>query len=51
MNVICLGARVIGYSLAMELIRTFLAVRFEGEERFQRRLNKVAEIEKEDKAS
>ena len=51
MNVICLGARVIGYSLAMELIRTFLAARFEGEERFQRRLNKAAEIEKEEKSS
>jgi ribose 5-phosphate isomerase B len=51
MNVICLGARVIGYSLAKELIRTFLAARFKGEERFQRRLNKVAEIEKEEKAS
>jgi ribose 5-phosphate isomerase B len=51
MNVICLGARVIGYSLANELIRTFLVARFKEEERFQRRLNKVTALEKEKKAS
>lgn len=33
MNVICLGGRVIGYALAWELIQTFLAARFTGEER------------------
>jgi len=49
MNVICLGARVIGYSLANELIRTFLAARFKGEERFQRRLNKVTALENAEK--
>ncbi len=47
MNVICLGARVVGYSLAEELIRTFLAVQFKAEERFQRRLSKVRALEKE----
>jgi len=47
MNVICVGARVVGYSLAEELIRTFLAARFKGGERFQRRLNKVKALEKE----
>ena len=47
MNVICLGARVISHSLAEELIRTFLAARFKGGERFERRLNKVKALEKE----
>ena len=47
MNVMCLGARVIAHSLAEELIRTFLAAKFKGGERFQRRLNKVKALEKE----
>ena len=48
MNVICLGARVVGYSLAQELIRTFVTASFKGEERFLRRLNKVARLETEE---
>jgi ribose 5-phosphate isomerase B len=51
MNVICLGARVIGDSLARELIHAFLSASFKGQERFQRRLNKVKALEKEGKAS
>jgi ribose 5-phosphate isomerase B len=47
MNVLCLGARVIGEELAKELVRAFAAARFSGDERFQRRLNKVLEIEKD----
>jgi ribose 5-phosphate isomerase B len=46
MNVLCLGARVIGEDLAKELVRAFANARFSGGERFQRRLNKVLEIEK-----
>jgi ribose 5-phosphate isomerase B len=46
MNVICLGGRVTGYALALDLIQTFLKARFRGEERFRRRLEKVAAIEK-----
>ncbi len=46
MNVLCLGARVIGPELALELARTFLAARFSGEERHRRRLAKIAEMEK-----
>ena len=46
MNVLCLGARVIGEELAKELVRAFATARFSGEERFRRRLNKVLEIEK-----
>jgi ribose 5-phosphate isomerase B len=47
MNVLCLGSRVIGRSLAMELVKTFLGAKFSGVERHQRRLNKVNAIEKE----
>jgi ribose 5-phosphate isomerase B len=49
MNVICLGARVIGDSLAQELIHAFLDARFKGQERFQRRLNKLRTLEEEEK--
>jgi len=45
MNVLCLGARVIGGALALDLATTFLAARFSGEGRHQRRLDKVFEIE------
>ncbi len=47
MNVLCLGARVIGTELAKELVRTFLAAKFSGAERHVSRLGKVAAIEKE----
>ncbi|MFI5385899.1 MAG: RpiB/LacA/LacB family sugar-phosphate isomerase [Fimbriimonadales bacterium] len=46
MNVLVLGARVIGPALAVELVRTFLAAEFTGEERHMRRLAKVADIER-----
>ncbi len=46
MNVLVLGARVIGVELAWELARTFLEARFSGEERHARRLAKVKAIEK-----
>jgi ribose 5-phosphate isomerase B len=45
MNVLCLGARVIGPALAQELVATFLGARFSGEERHQRRLNKILAME------
>jgi ribose 5-phosphate isomerase B len=47
MNVICLGGQVTGYQLSWELVLTFLNARFKGEERFIRRLTKVAALEKE----
>jgi RpiB/LacA/LacB family sugar-phosphate isomerase len=47
MNVLCLGARVIGAELAIELARAFLAARFGGEERHLRRLAKIAEMERQ----
>ncbi len=45
-NVLCLGARVVGVELALEIVRAFVAARFTGEERHRRRLAKVAEIER-----
>jgi ribose 5-phosphate isomerase B len=45
MNVLCLGARVIGSELALELIGIFLAARFSGAERHKRRLAKVHALE------
>ena len=51
MNVICLGARVIGCELAHDLVRAFLAARFTGAERHQRRLAKVAALENNDAIS
>lgn len=45
-NVLCLGARVTGVELALEIVRAFVAARFTGEERHRRRLRKIAEIEK-----
>ncbi|HXG34601.1 MAG TPA: ribose 5-phosphate isomerase B [Bryobacteraceae bacterium] len=45
MNVLVLGARVIGPALMEELVRTFLGARFSGEERHRRRLEKVRALE------
>jgi ribose 5-phosphate isomerase B len=45
MNVICLGARVVGYELAWDLVTRFLDARFIGAERHRRRLGKVADLE------
>lgn len=45
MNVLVLGSRIIGPELAHELVRTYLAARFSGEERHRRRLAKVDDIE------
>lgn len=47
MNVICLGARIIGQELSKEVIGSFLAANFIHEPRFQRRLDKLLQIEKD----
>ena len=46
MNVLCLGARIIGGELAREVVTAFLGARFSDEERHQRRLNKLLAVEK-----
>ena len=45
-NVLCMGARVIGPALAADVIRAYLGAEFSGEERHVRRLAKIAEIER-----
>lgn len=45
MNVLCLGARIIGPELAIDLIKAFLAATFSGEARHVRRLHKVEAME------
>ena len=45
MNVLCLGARVIGFELARELVTAFLGARFSSSERHCRRLGKLCQIE------
>ena len=47
MNVLCIGARVIGPELAMEVIRSFLAARYEPQERHARRVEKILQIERD----
>jgi ribose 5-phosphate isomerase B len=46
MNILCLGARVIGVELAADLVRDFLGARFSGAERHRRRLGKIAAMER-----
>ena len=45
MNMMCLGSQVVGYALAWELVRAFLAASFSGAVRHRRRLAKVAALE------
>jgi ribose 5-phosphate isomerase B len=49
MNVLCLGARVIGMEVATEIVRSFLSARFvgndAGQERHLRRVSKVRKLE------
>ena len=46
-NVLCLGARVIGKSLAQDIVDIWLKARFDGLPSHRQRLEKVAEIEKQ----
>jgi ribose 5-phosphate isomerase B len=47
MNVICLGSEVIGPALARDLVGTFLGARFDGGERYVKRLEKIEAMERE----
>ncbi|HEV2836065.1 MAG TPA: ribose 5-phosphate isomerase B [Pyrinomonadaceae bacterium] len=44
-NVLCIGARVTGVELAVEIVHSFVAAKFTGEERHRRRLAKVKALE------
>ena len=46
-NVLCLGARVIGKSLALDIVETWLKASFDGLSKHRQRLDKIAEIEKQ----
>jgi ribose 5-phosphate isomerase B len=46
-NILCLGARVIGPELAKEIVKTWLSAAFSGAERHKRRLSKIEKIEEE----
>ncbi len=45
MNVLCLGSEVVGAELAADLVRAFLDARFDGGERYRRRLEKIEDME------
>jgi ribose 5-phosphate isomerase B len=49
MNIMCLGGRVTGPALSWDLVQIFLKAGFKGEQRFKRRLEKVASLEKVNK--
>ena len=46
MNLICLGGRITGESVARELVVAFLEAKFSGGEKYVRRLNKILALEK-----
>jgi ribose 5-phosphate isomerase B len=45
MNVLCLGARIVGINVALELVDAFIGAQFTNEERHRRRLEKVLALE------
>lgn len=47
MNVLCLGARIVGEELAKEIVSAFLSAKFSYEERHMRRLEKIKKMEEE----
>jgi ribose 5-phosphate isomerase B len=46
MNVLCVGARIIGPELAYEIVRAFVGARYSPAEHHARRMDKVADIER-----
>ena len=50
MNIVCLGARIIGVDLAKDILAAFLGANFLPEARFQRRLDKILDVEKDQSA-
>ena len=49
MNIMCLGGLVTGYALSWDIVQIFLDAHFKGDERFNRRLEKVASLERKQK--
>jgi len=47
MNLLCVGGRVIGPMLIWEIVQAYLNAKYDGGERFQRRLDKVIALEKQ----
>ncbi|MEW6511562.1 MAG: ribose 5-phosphate isomerase B [Bacteroidota bacterium] len=47
MNVLCLGSRIIGQELALEIARAFVKAKVSNEERYRRRVNKVSAMEQQ----
>ena len=46
MNVLCLGSEIVGAELAADLVRAFVGARFDGGERYARRLEKIEQMER-----
>ena len=46
MNILCLGSEVVGPSLTRDLVTTFLGARFDGGERYVKRLKQIEDIER-----
>ena len=46
MNVLCLGSEVVGGSLARDLVAAFLRARFDGGERYVKRLKQIEDLER-----
>ena len=45
-NVLCLGAQIVGEPLALDLLRAYLVAEFSTAEEFRRRVAKLAEMER-----
>jgi ribose 5-phosphate isomerase B len=46
MNILCLGSEVVGPSLTRDLVTTFLRARFDGGERYVKRLKQIEDLER-----
>lgn len=49
MNVLCMGARIIGVETAKDLVKAFLSASFSTEERHRRRVGKIVKLEENGK--
>jgi ribose 5-phosphate isomerase B len=46
MNILCLGSEVVGAELAADLVRVFVQARFDGGDRYVKRLQKIEAMER-----